>query len=143
MRQVRFQAQVLLDEATYEQRGRFGELLLMLPPLQSVAWQMVETLQLARLLGEASVDSLLQEMLLGEEAAGARGGPGASTGAGAGAGPGVHAQPKGPGPGTALLHTHSLTLTQAPTTQSNSPVLSRLKCENVCSAWPRHILQYH
>ncbi|XP_045564177.1 hepatocyte nuclear factor 4-beta isoform X4 [Salmo salar] len=70
VRRLRFQAQVLLDEATCEQRGRFGELLLMLPPLQSVAWQMVETLQLARLLGEPSVDSLLQEMLLGEGATG-------------------------------------------------------------------------
>ncbi|XP_046898112.1 hepatic nuclear factor 4, beta [Hypomesus transpacificus] len=68
VRQLRFQVQVLLDEATCEQRGRFGELLLMLPPLQSVAWHMVETLQLARLLGEARVDSLLQEMLLGEGA---------------------------------------------------------------------------
>ncbi|MBN3306296.1 HNF4B factor, partial [Amia calva] len=65
VKRLRFQAQVLLEEAASEQRGRFGELLLLLPPLQSVAWQMVEQLQLARLLGEASVDSLLQEMLLG------------------------------------------------------------------------------
>lgn len=99
---MRFQAQVLLDEATYEQRGRFGELLLMLPPLQSVAWQMVEQLQLARLLGEASVDTLLQEMLLGEGAAGASGGAGAGgrhgAGAGGAVGPGVPNQqiPKGP-----------------------------------------------
>ncbi|XP_041918234.1 hepatic nuclear factor 4, beta [Alosa sapidissima] len=100
VRQVRFQAQVLLDEATYEQRGRFGELLLMLPPLQSVAWQMVETLQLARLLGEAAVDNLLLEMLLGEGATGARGGPGASTGAGDGVGVGVQAQSKGPQQGS-------------------------------------------
>ncbi|XP_026863250.1 hepatic nuclear factor 4, beta [Electrophorus electricus] len=70
VRRLRFQAQVLLDEAASEQRGRFGELLLLLPPLQSVAWHMVEQLQLARLLGEANVDSLLQEMLLGEGAAG-------------------------------------------------------------------------
>ncbi|KAM6980629.1 hepatic nuclear factor 4, beta [Aplochiton taeniatus] len=69
VRRLRFQAQVLLDETACEQRGRFGELLLMLPPLQSVAWQMVETLHLARLLGEARVDSLLLEMLLGEGAA--------------------------------------------------------------------------
>ncbi|XP_036443310.1 hepatic nuclear factor 4, beta [Colossoma macropomum] len=69
VRRLRFQAQVLLDEATCEQRGRFGELLLLLPPLQSMAWQMVEQLQLARLLGEANVDSLLQEMILGEGAA--------------------------------------------------------------------------
>lgn len=69
VRRLRFQAQVLLDEATCEQRGRFGELLLLLPPLQSMALQMVEQLQLVRLLGEASVDSLLQEMLLGEGSA--------------------------------------------------------------------------
>ncbi|MBN3319845.1 HNF4B factor, partial [Atractosteus spatula] len=67
VKRMRFQAQILLEEAASEQRGRFGELLLMLPPLQSVAWQMVEQLQLARLLGEAHVDTLLQEMLLGEQ----------------------------------------------------------------------------
>ncbi|XP_055363469.1 hepatic nuclear factor 4, beta isoform X2 [Betta splendens] len=66
VRHLRLQAHLLLEEATCEQRGRFGELLLILPPLQSVAWQMVETLHLAQLLGEARVDSLLQEMLLGE-----------------------------------------------------------------------------
>uniref|UniRef100_A0A9J7XVR0 Hepatic nuclear factor 4, beta n=1 Tax=Cyprinus carpio carpio TaxID=630221 RepID=A0A9J7XVR0_CYPCA len=68
VRRLRFQAQVLLDEATSEQRGRFGELLLLLTTLQSVAWQMVEQLQLMRLLGKANVDNLLMEMLLGEEA---------------------------------------------------------------------------
>uniref|UniRef100_A0A3P8SVF2 Hepatic nuclear factor 4, beta n=1 Tax=Amphiprion percula TaxID=161767 RepID=A0A3P8SVF2_AMPPE len=66
VRHLRFQAHLLLEEATCEQRGRFGELLLILPPLQSVAWQMVETLHLAKLLGEARMDSLLLEMLLGE-----------------------------------------------------------------------------
>nr|XP_046242901.1 hepatic nuclear factor 4, beta isoform X2 [Scatophagus argus] len=68
VRELRFQAHLLLEETTCEQRGRFGELLLILPPLQSVAWQMVETLHLAQLLGEARLDNLLQEMLLGEEA---------------------------------------------------------------------------
>ncbi|XP_024858486.1 hepatic nuclear factor 4, beta isoform X2 [Kryptolebias marmoratus] len=63
---LRLQAHIQLEESTCEQRGRFGELLLILPPLQSVAWQMVETLHLAQLLGEARMDSLLQEMLLGE-----------------------------------------------------------------------------
>ncbi|XP_028257605.1 hepatic nuclear factor 4, beta [Parambassis ranga] len=77
VRRLRFQAHVLLEEATCEQRGRFGELLLILPPLQSVAWQMVESLQLAQLLGEARMDSLLQEMLLGE---GTKTGQGLSTG---------------------------------------------------------------
>lgn len=66
VRRLRFQAHLLLEEATCEHRGRFGELLLTLPPLQSVAWQMVETLHFAQLLGEARMDSLLQEMLLGE-----------------------------------------------------------------------------
>ena len=56
---------------------------------------MVEQLQLARLLGEASVDSLLQEMLLGEGADGAR----AGTGTGAEAATGAVA--KGPETGTA------------------------------------------
>ncbi|XP_038566142.1 hepatocyte nuclear factor 4-alpha-like isoform X2 [Micropterus salmoides] len=51
----------------------------MLPPLQSVAWQMVETLHLAQLLGEAKMDNLLQEMLLGE---GAKAGQGQCTGHG-------------------------------------------------------------
>ncbi|XP_073320115.1 hepatic nuclear factor 4, beta isoform X2 [Pagrus major] len=68
VRHLRFQAQLLLEEATCERRGRFGELLLILPPLQSVAWQMVETLHFAQLLGEAQMDNLLQEMLLGEGA---------------------------------------------------------------------------
>lgn len=77
VRHLRFQAHLLLEEATCEQRGRFGELLLMLPPLQSVAWQMVETLHLAQLLGEAKMDNLLQEMLLGE---GAKAGQGQCTG---------------------------------------------------------------
>nr|XP_020462003.1 hepatocyte nuclear factor 4-beta-like [Monopterus albus] len=68
VRHLRLQAHLLLGEATCERRGRLGELLLILPSLQSVAWQMVETLHLAQLLGEARMDSLLQEMLLGEAA---------------------------------------------------------------------------
>ncbi|XP_044058433.1 hepatic nuclear factor 4, beta isoform X2 [Siniperca chuatsi] len=76
VRHLRFQAHLLLEEAICEQRGRFGEILLMLPPLQSVAWQMVETLHLAQLLGEARMDDLLQEMLLGE---GAKAGQGQCT----------------------------------------------------------------
>ncbi|KAJ8249222.1 hypothetical protein GJAV_G00232490 [Gymnothorax javanicus] len=68
VRRLRFQTQVLLEEVAGEQRGRLGELLLTLPPLQSVALQMVEQLQLVQLLGGARIDSLLQEMLLGETA---------------------------------------------------------------------------
>lgn len=70
---LRFQAHVMLDEATCEQRGRFGELLLMLPRLQNVAWQMLETLHLARLLGGTRVDYLLQDMLLGDETSAGQG----------------------------------------------------------------------
>lgn len=64
--QVYFQAQLLLEEATCEQRGRFGELLWILPSPQSAPWQMVENLHLAQLLGKARIDSLLQETLLGD-----------------------------------------------------------------------------
>lgn len=46
-------------------RGRFGEILLMLPVLQSIERQMIEQIQFAKLFGVAHIDSLLQEMLLG------------------------------------------------------------------------------
>lgn len=46
-------------------RGRFGEILLMLPVLQSITWQMIEQIQFAKFFGMAHIDSLLQEMLLG------------------------------------------------------------------------------
>lgn len=45
--------------------GRFGEILLLLPTLQSITWQMIEQIQFAKLFGVAHIDSLLQEMLLG------------------------------------------------------------------------------
>lgn len=48
-------------------RGRFGEILLMLPVLQSITWQMIEQIQFAKIFGVAHIDSLLQEMLLGGE----------------------------------------------------------------------------
>lgn len=47
--------------------GRFGEILLLLPTLQSITWQMIEQIQFAKLFGVAHIDSLLQEMLLGGE----------------------------------------------------------------------------
>lgn len=46
-------------------RGRFGEILLILPVLQSITWQMIEQIQFAKIFGVAHIDSLLQEMLLG------------------------------------------------------------------------------
>ncbi|XP_061429173.1 hepatocyte nuclear factor 4-gamma-like isoform X2 [Lethenteron reissneri] len=66
---MRFHVQVLLEDYVtdrqYESRGRFGELLLLLPALQSITWQLVEQVHLLRLFGVAKVDNLLQEMLLG------------------------------------------------------------------------------
>ena len=69
VKSIRYQIQLLLEDYVadrqYACRGRFGELLLVLPPLQSAAWQMIEQIQLARLFGVTRIDSLLQEMLLG------------------------------------------------------------------------------
>lgn len=55
------------DEHMYKSRGRFGEILLILPVLQSITWQMIEQIQFAKLFGVAHIDNLLQEMLLGGE----------------------------------------------------------------------------
>ncbi|XP_050550790.1 hepatocyte nuclear factor 4-gamma isoform X4 [Spodoptera frugiperda] len=72
IKQLRYQIQINLEDyisdRQYDGRGRFGELLLCLPPLQSITWQMIEQIQFAKLFGVAHVDSLLQEMLLGEAA---------------------------------------------------------------------------
>lgn len=46
-------------------RGRFGEILLLLPVLQSITWQMIDQIRLAEFFGVSPIDSLLQEMLLG------------------------------------------------------------------------------
>ncbi|KAJ8252714.1 hypothetical protein COCON_G00220260 [Conger conger] len=103
VRRLRFQTQVLLEGTASEQRGRLGELLLTLPALQSVAWQMVEQLQLVRLLGEAHIDSLLQEMLLGETQTAAAG-----TAARAGARPDLLSfpTPGAPAPARSMLGSH-------------------------------------
>jgi hypothetical protein len=54
-----------ISDRQYDSRGRFGEILLTLPALQSITWQMIEQIQFAKLFGVARIDSLLQEMLLG------------------------------------------------------------------------------
>jgi len=65
---IRYQIQVNLEDYVsdrqYESRGRFGEILLLLPSLHSVTRQLVELLQLAMSCGAVKVDNLLQEMLL-------------------------------------------------------------------------------
>lgn len=69
IKQLRDQVQMSLEDyindRQYDSRGRFGEMLLTLPALQSITWQMVEQIQLAKLFGNAKIDNLLQEMLLG------------------------------------------------------------------------------
>ena len=69
IKKIRFDIQTTLEDyindRQYEKRGRFGEMLLLLPSLQSIAAQMVEQLQFVRLFGTTRIDNLLQEMLLG------------------------------------------------------------------------------
>lgn len=48
-----------------ETRGRLGELLLTLPPLQSISEQMIGQIHYAKMFGYVQVDTLLQEWLLG------------------------------------------------------------------------------
>ena len=66
---MRYQVQINLEDyindRQYDSRGRFGEILLTLPALQSITWQMIEQLQFAKMFGVAKIDNLLQEMLLG------------------------------------------------------------------------------
>uniref|UniRef100_A0A672MFA0 Hepatocyte nuclear factor 4-alpha-like n=1 Tax=Sinocyclocheilus grahami TaxID=75366 RepID=A0A672MFA0_SINGR len=69
IKRMRYQVQVSLEDyindRQYDSRGRFGELLLLLPMLQSITWQMIEQIQFVKLFGMAKIDNLLQEMLLG------------------------------------------------------------------------------
>ncbi|XP_013405254.1 hepatocyte nuclear factor 4-gamma isoform X3 [Lingula anatina] len=76
IKSMRYQAHINLEDyindRQYDSRGRFGEILLMLPPLQSITWQMIEQIQFAKLFGMAKIDNLLQEMLLGGATEGAQ-----------------------------------------------------------------------
>lgn len=69
IKKIRYQIQINLEDyindRQYDSRGRFGEILLTLPALQSISWEMVELIQFARLFGVTHIDLLLQEMLLG------------------------------------------------------------------------------
>ncbi|CAG2165867.1 unnamed protein product [Oppiella nova] len=64
-RQVQTCLEDYINDRQYDSRGRFGDILLLLPPLQSITWQLIEQIQFAKLLGTAKIDSLIQEMLLG------------------------------------------------------------------------------
>ncbi|XP_023121994.1 hepatocyte nuclear factor 4-gamma isoform X1 [Amphiprion ocellaris] len=63
--QVQMSLEDYINDRQYDSRGRFGELLLLLPTLQSITWQMIEQLQFIKLCGLAKIDNLLHEMLLG------------------------------------------------------------------------------
>lgn len=69
VRDLRHQVLVNLEDyisdKQYDNRGRFGEILLLLPVLQSITWQMIQQIELAKMFGMAHIDYLLQEMLLG------------------------------------------------------------------------------
>lgn len=65
--QVQMNLEDYINDRQYDSRGRFGELLLLLPTLQSITWQMIEQLQFIKLCGLAKIDNLLHEMLLGGE----------------------------------------------------------------------------
>jgi len=63
-----------INDRQYDSRGRFGEILLLLPTLQNITWQMIEQIQFVRIFGVAHVDNLLLEMLLGQCDSGGPGG---------------------------------------------------------------------
>jgi len=72
IKKIRSQIQINLEdyvneERLYDSRGRFGEMLLLLPTLHNLAQQMIEIIQYMKHYGAANVDSLLTEMLLGEK----------------------------------------------------------------------------
>ncbi|XP_014485585.1 PREDICTED: hepatocyte nuclear factor 4-gamma isoform X2 [Dinoponera quadriceps] len=63
--QIQMNLEDYISDRQYHSRGRFGEILLMLPALQSITWQMIEQVHFVKLFGVVHVDTLLQEMLLG------------------------------------------------------------------------------
>ena len=68
-RQIQINLEDYIAEGAHDSRGRFGEILLTLTSLQSITWQMIEQISIAKTCGVAQIDNLLQEMLLGGGAA--------------------------------------------------------------------------
>ena len=67
---IRLQTQLMLedyisDRQDVEPRGRFGQIMFLLPYLQSISSSMIQQIQNAQICGVAEVDHLIQEMLLG------------------------------------------------------------------------------
>nr|ASL70604.1 nuclear receptor [Brachionus koreanus] len=70
IKKIRSQIQINLEdyvneERLYDSRGRFGEMLLLLPTLHNLSQQMIEIVQYLKHFGGANIDNLLSEMLLG------------------------------------------------------------------------------
>uniref|UniRef100_T1JI75 Ultraspiracle n=1 Tax=Strigamia maritima TaxID=126957 RepID=T1JI75_STRMM len=69
VKELRYQVQLILEDyindSQYDSRGRFGQILLMLPILQSISWQMIEVIQYANTFGMMQIDDFLKEVLLG------------------------------------------------------------------------------
>nr|ASL70493.1 nuclear receptor [Brachionus rotundiformis] len=70
IKKIRSQIQINLEdyvneERLYDSRGRFGEMLLLLPTLHNLSQQMIEIVQYLKHFGGANIDNLLTEMLLG------------------------------------------------------------------------------
>ena len=49
-----------ISDRQYDSRGRFGAILLTLPSLQSITWQMIEKINEAKTTGITQIDNLLQ-----------------------------------------------------------------------------------
>ena len=64
--QIQTNLEEYIQEKQYDGQGRFGELLLMIPNLNSIARSMIEQIKMANAMG-VGMDALLEEMLLGRE----------------------------------------------------------------------------
>ncbi|XP_070156818.1 hepatocyte nuclear factor 4-gamma isoform X5 [Polyergus mexicanus] len=69
IRTLRKNIQIKLENYISDYRchltGHFGDILLLLPALQSISWQMIEQIQFVKLFGMAHIDNLLQEIFFG------------------------------------------------------------------------------
>jgi len=63
--QVHMSLEDYINDRQFDSRGRLGEILLLLPNLQSITRQMIEQIQYAKFNGQAKTDNLIDEILLG------------------------------------------------------------------------------
>merc|ERR1711970_172427 len=62
----------VLEHCQYTARGRIGEILCLIPTLQSISGELVDVIQFSKILGYADVDALIQEMLLNRDIGGSK-----------------------------------------------------------------------